>query len=134
MLNALDDAMLRTLGNIYIESSQSKIGLQVSRFSLYEVGHIGEGNKGERVSRKAYLERFRLREERGGEFFVMGELIADFVDDLPCSEEKVALDVVAVHCAMRGQRVDAASTVARAGVGELGKLKEDPIENSSWAE
>jgi hypothetical protein len=55
MLNALDDAMLRTLGNVYIESSQSKIGLKVSRFSLYEVGHIGEGNKGKRVSRKRTL-------------------------------------------------------------------------------
>jgi hypothetical protein len=55
MLNALDDAMLRTLGNIYIESSQSKIGLEVSRFSLYEVGRIGERNKGERVSRKRTL-------------------------------------------------------------------------------
>jgi hypothetical protein len=38
MLNALDDDMLRTLGNIYIESSQSKIGLQVSRFGLLRGG------------------------------------------------------------------------------------------------
>jgi hypothetical protein len=48
MLNALDDAVARTLGNIYIESSQRKIGLQVSRFSLYK-GRIGERNKGSQV-------------------------------------------------------------------------------------
>jgi len=67
----------------------------------------------------------------------MSELIADFVDDLPCSEEKVAFDVVAVHCATRGRRNNNEWTrqvVVRAGVGELGNLKEDPIENSSWAE
>jgi hypothetical protein len=27
----------------------------------------------------------------------MSELVADFVDDLPCPEEKVALDVVGIH-------------------------------------
>ena len=31
---------------------------------------------------------------------VVSELVADFVDDLPCPEEKVAFDVVAVHCTM----------------------------------
>ena len=34
----------------------------------------------------------------------MSELVADFADDLPCSEEKVALDVVAVHRATREQQ------------------------------
>ena len=28
---------------------------------------------------------------------VVGELVADITDYLPCSEDKVALDVVAVH-------------------------------------
>jgi hypothetical protein len=44
----------------------------------------------------------------------MSELVADFVDNLPCSEKKVALDVVAVHCATREQwkaELDAASVV-----------------------
>ena len=49
MLNALDDTMARTLGYIYIESSQREIGLQASRFSLYEAGCIGERNKGKQV-------------------------------------------------------------------------------------
>ena len=49
MLNALDDTMIRTLGYINIESYQRKIGLQASRFSLYEAGRIGERNKGEQV-------------------------------------------------------------------------------------
>jgi hypothetical protein len=31
---------------------------------------------------------------------VVCELVADFVDDLPCAEEKVALEVVAIHCTM----------------------------------
>jgi hypothetical protein len=42
MLNALDHVMKRTLGNIYIESSQRKIGLQVSSFGLYGEMCIGE--------------------------------------------------------------------------------------------
>jgi hypothetical protein len=44
----------------------------------------------------------------------MGELVADFADNLPCSEKKVALDVVAVHCATREEQkaeLDAASVV-----------------------
>jgi len=49
MLNTLDDTMVRTLGYIYIESSQRKIGLQASRFSLYEAGRISERSKGEQV-------------------------------------------------------------------------------------
>lgn len=59
----------------------------------------------------------------------MSELVADFVDDLPCSEEKVALDVVAVHRATREEqntKLDAVSVVdaSGAGVGDLGKSKE----------
>ena len=41
-----------------------------------------------------------MREEGGGELLVVSELVTDFVDDLPCAEEKVALDVVAIHCTM----------------------------------
>jgi hypothetical protein len=51
----------------------------------------------------------------------MGKLVTDFVDDLPCSEKKVALDVVAVHVTTgtRGRpRVDAATLVESAGVRE----------------
>lgn len=69
----------------------------------------------------------------------MSELVADFVDNLPCSEKKVALDVVAVHCATREQwKAELDTSVVEiasgAGVGELGKSREDPIENSSCAE
>ena len=41
-----------------------------------------------------------MREKGGRELLVVSELVADFVDDLPCSEEKVALDVVGIHCTM----------------------------------
>jgi hypothetical protein len=36
---------MRTLGNIYIESSQRKIGLQLARFGLYEAGRINRKKK-----------------------------------------------------------------------------------------
>ena len=36
MLNVLDHVTMRTLGNIHIESSQRKIGLQVTSFGLYD--------------------------------------------------------------------------------------------------
>lgn len=49
MVNTFDDTMVRTLGYIYIEPFQRKIGLQASRFSLYEAGRIGERDKGEQV-------------------------------------------------------------------------------------
>jgi hypothetical protein len=44
MLNVLDHVMMRTLGNIHIESSQRKIGLQVTGFGLYEAVCMGEKN------------------------------------------------------------------------------------------
>jgi hypothetical protein len=48
----------------------------------------------------------------------MGKLATDFVDDLPCSEKKVALDVVAVHFTTR-RVVDSAKVVVEsAGVRE----------------
>jgi hypothetical protein len=75
-----------------------------------------------KVLRKAHLERFRLRKQRGGEFLVMGKLITDFVYDLPCSEKKVALDVVAVHFTTR-RVVDSAKVVLEsAGVREQWKM------------
>ena len=48
---------------------------------------------------------------------VMSELVADFVDDLPCPEEKVALDVVGIHCTTRRAEC-AARVMESAGVGE----------------
>jgi len=39
MPNVLDHGTMRTLGNIHVESSQGKIGLYVSRFSLDEARH-----------------------------------------------------------------------------------------------
>jgi hypothetical protein len=47
MLNVLDHVMMRTLGNIYIESSQRKIGLQVSGFGLYEAVCMCKRNSNE---------------------------------------------------------------------------------------
>ena len=47
MLNVLDNVMMRTLGNIYIESSQRKIGLQVSSFGLYEAVCMCKRNSNE---------------------------------------------------------------------------------------
>lgn len=66
----------------------------------------------------------------------MSEVVADFVDDLPCPEEKVTLEVVAVHRATREEKDGPESVVvdSGAGVGELGKSMEDPMENSSCAE
>jgi len=52
---------------------------------------------------------------------VVSELVADFVDDLPCAEEKVALDVVAIHCTT-GTAECAAGVMESAGVGEQKKL------------
>jgi hypothetical protein len=48
----------------------------------------------------------------------MGKLVTDFVDDLPCSEKKVALDVVAVHFMTRGVVDSAKWWVESAGVRE----------------
>ena len=57
----------------------------------------------------------------------MSELLADFVDNLPCPEEKVAFDVVAIHCTMERQQC-AARVMVSAGVGEQ---KEEPIGSCS---
>ena len=59
---------------------------------------------------------------------VMSELVADFVDDLPCPEEKVALDVVGIHCTT-GTAECAARVMKSAGVGEQ---KEEPIGSCSY--
>jgi hypothetical protein len=75
-----------------------------------------------------------LREQGGGELLVVSELVADFVDDLPCSEEKVALQIVAVHCQCKGEKRVAASVVENAGVGEPENEKGDPIGNSSFTQ
>lgn len=39
---ALDHVTTRTLGNVHIESSQCKIGLQVTGFGLYDAVRMGE--------------------------------------------------------------------------------------------
>jgi hypothetical protein len=57
----------------------------------------------------------------------MSELVADFVDDLPCPEEKVTLDVVGIHCTT-GAAESAAKMMESAGVGEQ---KEEPIGSCS---
>lgn len=49
---------------------------------------------------------------------VVSELVTDFIDNLPCSEEKVALEVVGVHCTMRRWRV-----MENAGVGDPGNQR-----------
>jgi hypothetical protein len=53
----------------------------------------------------------------------MSELVAYFVDDLPCSEEKVALDVVGIH-RNTGTAECAAKVMESAGVGEKKELEE----------
>ena len=58
---------------------------------------------------------------------VMSELVADFADDLPCPEEKVALDVVGIHCTT-GRAECAARVMESAGVGEQ---KEEPMGSCS---
>jgi len=68
-----------------------------------------------------------LREKGGRELLVVSELVADFVDDLPCPEEKVALDVVGIHCTT-GTAECAARVMGSAGVGEQ---KEEAIESCS---
>ena len=49
---------------------------------------------------------------------VVCELVADFVDDLPCAEEKVALDVVAIHCTMGTAECAASNEERRRGRAE----------------
>lgn len=50
MLNVLNHGMMRTFGNIHIESSQCIVGLGVAGFGLYDAVCIGES---ERIMRSA---------------------------------------------------------------------------------
>jgi hypothetical protein len=62
----------------------------------------------------------------------MSELVADFVDYLPCSEEKVAFDVVAVHCTTCGRRNDDEWTRQVRGWRRRGRARE--LEGRSYRE
>ena len=43
----------------------------------------------------------------------MGELVADIADYLPCPEDKVTLDVVAIH--FKGERDRRSATISKRG-------------------